>query len=300
MRNRWMVLLVLVGLVVFFGVERIYAEGGKSNTPAKPNADAKKPTTGEKKQPEGGYQWWGYDKKNTGNGDNRDDAKSGKIDRLGDGNSGQGNDKNKREDIRDRREDKKDRREDIRDRLEDRKDKREDIRDRRNDGGARDRTEDIRDRREDRKDRREDARDRREDRKDKREDVKERRENKKEDEFVKHCPTCRCGTIRKPRGGGKQKIQPLLPLGGGEKKGNDGVRDHGKGEGRDGAGQGKGKGPEGDKPNKVEKPKKDNERSSNEGVRDYGKGEDREGDGQGKGQGDDNKSDKEKDKEKDK
>ncbi len=69
--------------------------------------------------------------------------------------------RDRREDVRDRRENRRDRREDVRDNREDRRDRREDARDARHDGGARDRAEDRRDRKEDVRDRREDRRDRR-------------------------------------------------------------------------------------------------------------------------------------------
>ncbi|MFA5793550.1 MAG: hypothetical protein WC980_00570 [Candidatus Brocadiia bacterium] len=282
MRTRWIVVLVMIGLLVMMGVDKSYAEGNKVQEKMK--AKTERPSSGEKKQ-QNDTQWWG-----SGKGDNKDDSNSGKVDQIGDGNSGQGNDKKTTDKIQDR----KDKKEDIRDRKEDRKDSRED----------------IRDKREEKKDRRENIRDRREDRKDRREDIRDRRNdtgsgdgtdvspisstNKTDGSFVKHCPTCRCGAIRRPRGGDKR--QTVTPVKKGE-KGNQGVRDQGKGEGRDGVGQGKGS--EGNKTDKpvIEKPSKENVEKdrSNEGVRDYGQGEGRDDAGQGKGQGEENK-DKEKNK----
>jgi len=123
------------------------------------------------------------------------------------------------EDVGDRLEDVRDRREDRRDSREDRRDWREDVRDAQHDRGRWDRIEDRYDRREDRRDLREDVRDRREDVGDRREDVLDRRENRRD---FREDVRDRREDRRDRRGEGLDH----------------GVRDYGRGEGRDGIGQG--------------------------------------------------------------
>ena len=205
-------------------VTTLYAEAARA--PAKAKGNSNGPKVGNK-----GTQGKNTPPNNVRKGDNRDDAKSGKIDRPGDGNSGQGDDK--KGGFKDPKNDNKRPRHDprtcpickrhlppqkeptkrqppqttdkdnqgVRDRgqgegregagqgAENRRpdfpgrkwDKREDVRDRRED--RRDKKEDIKDRREDRRDRREDVQDKREDRRDQREDVKDRREDKRDNKY---------------------------------------------------------------------------------------------------------------------
>ena len=84
-------------------------------------------------------------------------------------------DRDRRENVRDRAEDRRDHRENGRDRAEDRRDTREDVRDAAHDGGRRDRVEDRRDAHEDVRDHREDVRDRREGVRDRAENRRDRR-----------------------------------------------------------------------------------------------------------------------------
>lgn len=307
-------------------------------------------------------------------GDNRDDAKSGKIDRPGDGNSGQGDDKkdgfrdhkkdnkkprhdprtcpickrhlhpllskkkppqtndkdrnnqgvrdrgqgegrdgtgqgvenrkllpvrkwDKREDIRDRREDRRDKHEDIKDRREDRRDKAEDKRDDKTDGGKWDRPEDRRDQREDVKDRWEDIRDRRE-------DVRDRSEDKRDNKYPPrrkwdagdNRDDVKSGKIDRPGDGnsgqGNDKGARLRPPHNPRTCSicNPGLRNKNEGE------KPKIQPPpvttDGSLNTGTNAPNDTNNDKTNNGVRDGGQGEGRDNAGQGKGQGDTNKENK--------